>query len=87
MGEQGVPEIVFEPWYGLAAPAATPAAVVAKLADGLSKVLRLPEVKAQLLSFGYEPIEETPADFARAISADIARFSTAARKTEPKKEP
>ena len=84
MGEQGVPEILIEPWYGLAAPAATPAPVLAKLQDGLTMTLRTPEMKARLLSFGYESIEETPADFARAISADIARFSAAARASEPK---
>jgi tripartite-type tricarboxylate transporter receptor subunit TctC len=87
MSEQGVPEVVFEPWYGLAAPAATPSPVLAKLSDGLAQALRTPEIMAQFLSFGYEPIEEAPADFARAIGADIARFSKAARKTELKKEP
>jgi tripartite-type tricarboxylate transporter receptor subunit TctC len=87
MGEQGVPEIVFEPWYGLAAPAETPTPILAKLHDGLIRALRTPEIKAQLLSFGYEPIEETPAEFARAINDDIARFSAAARKGEPKNAP
>ena len=87
MAEQGVPDIVLEPWYGLAAPAATPAHVLARLAEGLREALRTPELNAQLVSFGYEPIEETSADFAHAINSDIARFATAARKTEPKKEP
>jgi len=79
LAEQGFPEIVLEPWYGIAAPAGTPPAVLSKLSEGLTTALRASDVRGQILAFGYEPIDETPADFAAAIAADIARFSGADR--------
>lgn len=84
LGEQGFPEIVLEPWYGIAAPAGTPPAVVSRLSEGLTRALRAGDVRGQIVSFGYEPIDETPADFAAAIAADIARFSGADRSADGK---
>ena len=86
MGEQGVGGIVLEPWYGLAAPAGTPPGIVGKLSEALTEVLRTDEVRRQILAFGYEAIDETPADFAAAISADIARFSAANGSADPDAE-
>jgi tripartite-type tricarboxylate transporter receptor subunit TctC len=80
LDEQGVGEIVLDPWYGLVAPAGTPAPIVAKLCEGLTKALRAPDMRKHILDFGYEPIDETPAEFAGAIAADIARFSATAPK-------
>jgi tripartite-type tricarboxylate transporter receptor subunit TctC len=75
--EQGFPEIVLEPWYGIAAPAGTPPAVVSRLSEGLTRALRANDVRGQILALGYDPIDETPAEFAAAIAADVARFSGA----------
>jgi tripartite-type tricarboxylate transporter receptor subunit TctC len=75
--EQGFPEIVLDPWYGIVAPARTPPAIISTLSEALTKALRASDLRGQLLSLGYEPIDETPADFAAAIAADIARFSGA----------
>ena len=83
MGEQGVSEVMLEPWYGLAAPAETPAPVLAKLSEALGKALRS-EVKDRIVDLGYDPFDETPADFAAAISGDIARFSAAAASAQAK---
>ena len=78
LAEQGIHDIVLEPWYGLAAPAGTPADVVSALSASLAKALRAADVRGRLLDLGYELIEETPADFAAAIKADVSRFSGAA---------
>ena len=82
MAEQGIAEIALEPWYGLAAPAGTPPEILAKLSDGLASALRAPDVRNRMLDAGYELIEESPADFAAAINADIARFAAAAKSAE-----
>ncbi len=84
--EQGVSGIVLEPWYGVAAPAGTAPGVLTALSDGLAKALRSPEVRDRILAFGYEPLEETSAEFSAAIRGDIARFSALAGSAKPASE-
>ena len=87
MAEQGIAGFALEPWYGLAAPAGTPAEILARLTGGLSEVLHMPAVRQTILDLGYDPIEDTPAEFASAIRADIAKFSAAARRATIKSRP
>jgi len=82
LAEHGIGGIVIEPWNGLVAPAGTPPAVLSALSDALTRALRSGDIRAQILGFGYEPIEETPAEFAAAIAADIARFSGSDRSAD-----
>ena len=62
-------------WFGLLAPAMTPTAVVAKLSADANKVLAEHDVKQQMLVVGTEPSGDTPAEFARFIHADQAKWS------------
>jgi tripartite-type tricarboxylate transporter receptor subunit TctC len=75
MAEQGMPSIVIEPWYGVVAPAGTPPEILARLSASLREALATPEVRGHILASGYEPIDETPAEFGAAIAADVARFT------------
>jgi tripartite-type tricarboxylate transporter receptor subunit TctC len=81
MAEQGISGFALEPWYGLAAPAGTSPDVLAKLTRGLREVLRMPEVRQRILDLGYDPIDDTPAEFAAVIRADIEKFSAAAKRS------
>ncbi|MGZ5697439.1 MAG: tripartite tricarboxylate transporter substrate binding protein [Usitatibacter sp.] len=62
-------------WFGLLAPAKTPPALVAKISADANKVLAEHDVKQQLLIVGTEPSGDTPAEFARFIQADQAKWS------------
>ncbi|MGZ5660155.1 MAG: tripartite tricarboxylate transporter substrate binding protein [Usitatibacter sp.] len=62
-------------WFGLLAPAKTPPAIVAKISADANKVLAEHDVKQQLLIVGTEPSGDTPAEFARFIQADQAKWS------------
>ena len=73
--EAGVPGYEAIGWFGLLAPAATPAAVVAKLSADANRVLADPEVKAKLLALGAEPSGNTPPQFAKFIRDDQAKWS------------
>jgi tripartite-type tricarboxylate transporter receptor subunit TctC len=75
IAEQGVAGFALDPWYGVVAPAGTPPDVVATLVSALSEVVRKPETRQSLEQLGYEPIVETPAQFAVAIRADIEKYS------------
>src|SRR4029450_469424 len=46
--EAGVPGYEVNPWYGLLAPAGTPAPIVARLSAAVTKIVRAPEMREQL---------------------------------------
>jgi len=62
-------------WYGLVAPAHTPAPVVTRLHDVVSASLAKLEVKTKLASLGLEPAPLTPAEFGAFIQQEIAKWT------------
>lgn len=74
IAESGLPGFDVQTYYGLSAPAALPAALVATLNAAMLKVVQLPEVKARLLDDGCEPIGSNPAQYAAVISREIAKW-------------
>jgi tripartite-type tricarboxylate transporter receptor subunit TctC len=62
-------------WFGLLAPSSMPAAQVQRLAQETSKALERPEVKEKLLAQGALPGGNSPADFAKHIDAEIAKWA------------
>jgi tripartite-type tricarboxylate transporter receptor subunit TctC len=61
-------------WFGLLAPAGTPAEVVSRLQQETAKALNLPAVKERLLAQGAIPSGNTPAEFAALIDAEIKKW-------------
>lgn len=75
IAEAGVPGYEATSWFGMFAPAKTPAPVVAKLNAALVKVLADPEVKKKLAEQGAEPYSEKPEQFAAFIAAETTKWS------------
>lgn len=75
IAEAGVPGYEATSWFGMFAPAATPAPIVAKLNGALVKVLGDAEVKKKLAEQGAEPYAEKPEQFAEFIRAESAKWS------------
>jgi tripartite-type tricarboxylate transporter receptor subunit TctC len=73
--ESGVPSYEMEYWYGLMAPAATPADISAKLHAAMGEVLRQPAVIASLDKQGLQPATRTPEEFAAFIKADMEKWA------------
>lgn len=69
--EAGYPEVVSEPWYGIVAPAGTPAAVIAELVGALHAALADSDARRKFEMLGFEPIVETSDQFANEIRADL----------------
>lgn len=66
LAEQGLPGFDYGFWFGLFAPAGTPAEVVDRLFTATTRALAEPEVRAKLLAGGNEAAPSaSPADFAR----------------------
>ena len=61
-------------WFGLFAPAGTPAAVVARLNAESDKALRLADVREKIAATGSDPIGGTPEDLAKFLAGDIAKW-------------
>lgn len=75
VAEAGVPGYEATSWFGMFAPANTPAPVVARLNAALLKVLADPEVKKKLAEQGAEPHGEKPEQFAEFIRLETAKWS------------
>ncbi|MBD8529430.1 MULTISPECIES: tripartite tricarboxylate transporter substrate binding protein [unclassified Massilia] len=74
IAESGVPGYSATSWFGLLAPAATPAPVVAKLNAAILKALADPEVKKKFAEQGAEPHGEKPEQFAEFIRSETAKW-------------
>jgi len=68
------PEIDFLAWFGVFAPAGTPASIVRKMSDELAKISRDPEMKAYLVKFALAPNPGTPEDLASVLRSDHERY-------------
>jgi tripartite-type tricarboxylate transporter receptor subunit TctC len=75
MKEQGLPGLVVETWYGLFAPAGTPAAVVAQLNADLNALLQQPEVRDSLLRQDLNAVGGSPESFGDMVRRDLARWA------------
>lgn len=75
MVEAGVPDFEITSWFGLLAPAGTPASIVARLNAETVKVLGRADVKATLAAQGLEVKPGSPEQFAAYIKSEIARFT------------
>jgi tripartite-type tricarboxylate transporter receptor subunit TctC len=74
VAESGYPGFEADQWYGLVAPAGTPAAVVARLNAEINKALALPEVAQQLAAEGAVPMPGPPLAFGELIAREIPRW-------------
>ncbi len=73
--ESGFPNFESMSWYGLAAPARTPAAIIALLHRETTAVLKQPDIIARITQDGGFPVGNTPQAFAQEIRNDIAKWA------------
>jgi tripartite-type tricarboxylate transporter receptor subunit TctC len=76
--EQGL-DLVSTSWFGLSAPAGTPAAVTERLAAALRAVLADPAIAARFAEFGGTPGQGGPADYETFIKSQIAYWAPIVR--------
>ena len=75
MAEAGLPGFDISTWYGLFAPAGTPAAIIAKWNADVTRILNTPDVRAKLMADGAEPAPDTPEQFAQMIARELAKYA------------
>lgn len=64
-------------WYGLAAPAKTPRAVVVRLNSEIVKIVNSPDIREKLITSYYEPTSGSPEQFQAFIQAEIEKWGKA----------
>ena len=74
IAEAGVPGYEATSWFGLWAPAATPAPVLEKLHSSLAKVLKDPVVVKKIADQGGDVVIDTPAQFEAFIKTEAAKW-------------
>ena len=79
VAESGYPGFEADQWYGLVAPAGTPAEVVARLNGIVNRALALPDVAQQLATEGAVPMPSAPAVFGALIAKEIPRWREVVR--------
>ena len=75
LAEQGVSGVVVTSWYGLLAPAGTPAAVAEQLAKDAADILGQPATRDQLKAQGLTEVLMKPAEFAAHIRAETTQWA------------
>ncbi|MFW7346223.1 MAG: Bug family tripartite tricarboxylate transporter substrate binding protein [Pigmentiphaga sp.] len=70
MQEAGVPGFVANTWWGLFAPAGTPAAIVARLNAVIDEALAKPAYHADLTRGGYQILDRGPETLTRIIDSE-----------------
>jgi len=72
---KSVPGYSLDPWLGLFVPAKTPPEVVQRIHADATKIVNSPDLKAKLASQGIMIETNSPAEFARYIREDNARWA------------
>lgn len=85
LAELGVPMEAYS-WWGVMAPAGTPAPVVERLNKEILAALQLPDVKERFMQQGIEPVGSSPADFGKHIRAETEKWSRIVRDANIKPE-
>ena len=75
VAEAGVKGFEASSWFGLFAPAGTPADIVNRIQQETAKALQSPVLKERLLAQGAIPGGQSPAEFARFIAAETTKWA------------
>jgi len=79
MSEAGLPGFEIGSWFGLLAPAGTPAPIVSRLNAETVKVLGRADVQSTLGAQGLELVPGSPEQFSAHIKSEIAKFTRIAK--------
>jgi len=74
IAESGLPGFEVDNWYGVFAPAGTPASVIEKLNLTLGKLAQDPMIQQRLADAGFVTLHDTPSQFAAYVKAEVVKW-------------
>lgn len=86
VAEAGVPGYALDPWLGLFVPARTPPEIIQRIHAEATRIVNAPDLKSKLAAQGIMIETNSPAEFARAIREDHARWGKVIREAGIKAE-
>lgn len=81
MAEAGLPEVASVTYYGLFAPAGTPAEAVRRVNAAVNESLKSRELRAAIARIGFEPHGVTPAEFVSLLEHEMKVWAPIVQKT------
>jgi tripartite-type tricarboxylate transporter receptor subunit TctC len=75
VAESGLAAFEAISWFGLMAPAGTPAPIVSKVYQQAARIALDPEMKAKLAQLGLDVTSDPPDALAAIIKSDIAKWA------------
>lgn len=75
ISEAGVPGFEAVNWFGMFAPAKTPKRIIARLNEAVVKVVHTPEIQAQFLVLGADPVGGSAEEFAAFVRRDMEKYA------------
>ena len=75
IAEAGQPGFEVNNCYGILVPARTPRAIVVRLNAEIVRILRVPEMRAQLETLGFDVLGTTPEEFTAFAKTDLAKWA------------
>ena len=75
LAESGLPGFDVTSWFGIAAPAKTPRAIVEQLNSAIVRAVNAPDLRARFLDQGAEPVGNTPEQYTAFIEREIAKWA------------
>jgi len=84
MSEAGLHGYEVTTWYGILAPKGTPKPIIDRMYAEIAKILKSPDMKSRLAGIGAEPGGQTPAQFAKFIATETAKWTKVAKESGAK---
>ena len=84
IAEAAIPGFDVHPWFGLLAPARTPAPIVERTNRDIATAIRTKEVADAFAAQGAEPFITTPDAFSRLLKADIEKWAAVVKESGAK---
>jgi tripartite-type tricarboxylate transporter receptor subunit TctC len=82
----GIKDYDYPPAIGVLAPAKTPKAVIARVADAIARAVKHPDIAKRYVELGIDPVGNTPEEYAAQIRIDIPKYAKAVKTSGVKVE-
>lgn len=75
IAESGFPGFEVVNWYGVLAPANTPPSVIQRLDSEMQRIVKAPDTRERLISYGLEIVDSTASEYTQFRKADMNKWA------------